>query len=244
MGHRRLTTTSFAVLGLLALRPWSGYELTKQVQRSLRYIWPKSESLIYSEPRHLVEHGLAEVKREGRKSVYTITQRGRKALDEWLGSPVAPPSLEFEAMLRLAFADQASRDDLLRAIEQTSEWARTRYVEAQAQVRGYVTDGGPFPARLHLVALFADFYDVFLRAIIEWGDRATQEVTAWPGTSALGMTPSTRAILEKVAARTIRRYGKPSRATTPRRSAPPALTEQPVSAKPRRRGRGRRPRYE
>ncbi len=169
------------------------------------HFWPKSESLIYSEPRHLVEHGLAEVKQEGRRRVYMITEPGRQALEEWLRSPVAPPNLEFEAMLRLAFADQASRDDLLRAIEQTSAWARARYMEAQVQVRGYLIDGGPFPARLHLVALFADFYDVFLRAVIEWSERATQEVTDWPGTSSLGVTPSTRVLLEKVAARTIPR---------------------------------------
>ena len=55
----RLTTSSYAVLCLLAIRPWSGYELTQQATRSLRFAWPKSERLLYSEPKKLVEHEMA-----------------------------------------------------------------------------------------------------------------------------------------------------------------------------------------
>ena len=40
---RKLTPTSYAILGLLALRPWSAYELTKQVRRSLHFCWPRAE---------------------------------------------------------------------------------------------------------------------------------------------------------------------------------------------------------
>ena len=39
-----LTTTSYAVLGLLCLRDWSTYELNKQMQRSMRLWWPRAES--------------------------------------------------------------------------------------------------------------------------------------------------------------------------------------------------------
>ena len=53
----KMTTSSYAVLALLDLRPWTGYELTQQAQRSLRYAWPKSERLLYSEPKKLVELG-------------------------------------------------------------------------------------------------------------------------------------------------------------------------------------------
>ena len=53
-----LTTTSYAILGLLNIKPWSGYELTQQAQRSLRYVWPKSESHLYAEPKRLVRWAL------------------------------------------------------------------------------------------------------------------------------------------------------------------------------------------
>ena len=44
-----LTSTSYAVLGLLAIRPASSYELAKQVARGLRFTWPRAEGRIYDE---------------------------------------------------------------------------------------------------------------------------------------------------------------------------------------------------
>ena len=59
-----LTTTSFAILGLLAVQPWSTYELTRQMDRSLGRIWPRAQSKLYEEPKKLVELGLAEASTE------------------------------------------------------------------------------------------------------------------------------------------------------------------------------------
>src|ERR1041384_2116325 len=59
MSRGQLTTTSHAVLGLLAIQPWSSYELTQQMDRSLGRIWPRATSKLYEEPKKLVEHGLA-----------------------------------------------------------------------------------------------------------------------------------------------------------------------------------------
>ena len=49
-----LSTTSYAILGLLALRPWTTYELAKQVQKSLGWFWPRAERKLYDEPKRLV----------------------------------------------------------------------------------------------------------------------------------------------------------------------------------------------
>ena len=55
-----LTTTSYAILGLLRLRSWTPYELAKQVQKSLGWFWPRAERKLYDEPKNLVAHGLAK----------------------------------------------------------------------------------------------------------------------------------------------------------------------------------------
>ena len=55
-----LTTTSYAILGLLAIRPWSTYELARQMQRDLRFVWPRAESNLYAEPKKLIAHGLPQ----------------------------------------------------------------------------------------------------------------------------------------------------------------------------------------
>jgi PadR family transcriptional regulator, regulatory protein AphA len=49
---------------MLALRPWSAYELTRQMRRSLDYCWPKAESVLHGEPKRLVQLGLAAARRE------------------------------------------------------------------------------------------------------------------------------------------------------------------------------------
>ena len=62
--HPALSTTSYAILGMLAMRPWTAYELTQQLRRSLRYCWPKAESVLYDEPKRLVRLGLATAHHE------------------------------------------------------------------------------------------------------------------------------------------------------------------------------------
>ena len=69
-----LTTTSYAVLGLLAIQPWSTYELAKQMERTLYRVWPRARSRLYDEPKKLVAHGLAEARKEsvGRRPASVI----------------------------------------------------------------------------------------------------------------------------------------------------------------------------
>ena len=72
-----LTPTSYAVLGLLAIKPYTTYELAKQVDRTLHRFWPRARSKLYEEPKKLVAHGLAEATpgAQGRRprTVYSIT---------------------------------------------------------------------------------------------------------------------------------------------------------------------------
>jgi PadR family transcriptional regulator, regulatory protein AphA len=200
-----LPTTSYAILGMLALRPWSAYELTQQTRRSLTYCWPTAESVLYSEPKRLVRLGLATAKRQpaGRRSrtVYAITEQGRHVLAQWLATPPSPPALEVEAMLRLLYADQGGKQDLLDAVRATRAWALARAPEALAQVSGYLTDGGPFPERLHINALFARFYLDLFELLIRWADIAEAEVAAWPHSADLGITDGTRALLVEMRTR-------------------------------------------
>jgi len=197
-----LPTTSYAILGMLALRPWSAYELTQQTRRSLHYCWPTAESVLYQEPKRLVRLGLATARHQaaGRRTqtVYAITEQGRRVLADWLATPPSPPGFEVEAMLRLLYADQGGRQDLLDAIRATRDWALAQAPEGLAQVRGYLAHGGPFPERLHLITLFGRFYLDLFEVLLGWADLAEAEITAWPRTADLGMTNRTRALLEEM----------------------------------------------
>jgi PadR family transcriptional regulator AphA len=202
-----LTTTAYAVLGMLAIRDWTGYELTRQMRRSLAYCWPKNESVLYDEPRRLVERGLAAVSVEpaGRRSRhrYAITPEGRRALADWLATRPAEPKLEIEAMLRVLYADSGTVDDLLGAIGALRDWAVERYVAGRAQVAEYRQEQGAFPQRRHIQVLFARLFADVYRAVVDWCDLAAAEVSTWDSTVDRGLDARTRALLEEMLARPV-----------------------------------------
>jgi DNA-binding PadR family transcriptional regulator len=199
-----MTTTSYAVLALLDLREWTGYELIQQAARSLRYAWPKSERHLYSEPKKLVELGYATVRTEpvGKRTrnVYAITDRGRAALAEWTTTPVAPPQLEAEALLRLLFADQGSKDDLHSALDQLEHDTRGLHDGVLELMNGYLRGEHPFPDRTHLSVLFATFQLELFTLIERWLEFARDEIADWPSTRDVGMNDRTRLLTEVIAA--------------------------------------------
>lgn len=198
----RLTTSSYAVLGLLAIQPWSAYELAQQATRSLRFAWPKSERLLYTEPKKLVEHGLATAvhERVGERSraVYTITDAGRAELRTWMTTSPQPPALEAEALVRLLFAENGDIDDLLAALTKMAGDAADLREQVATINTGYLDGGHPFPDRAHLSVLFATFQLEYFDLIITWVDFATSEIERWSTTGSLGITAGTEAILELI----------------------------------------------
>jgi DNA-binding PadR family transcriptional regulator len=198
-----LTTSSYAVLALLDLQPWTGYELTQQAQRSLRYAWPKSERLLYSEPKKLVELGYATTHKEeaGNRSrnVYEITSKGRQVLEEWTSSRTHPPRIEIEALLRLLFADHGSADDLSRSLGELESDIGEHHTAIVELMASYLDGGHPFPDRTHLSVLFATFQIEVFKAIERWIAFARDEIREWPTTRNLGMTPRTEALTRLLA---------------------------------------------
>jgi len=199
-----MTTTSYAVLAFLDLRDWTGYDLTQQAARSLRYAWPKSERHLYSEPKKLVELGYATMRTEpvGKRTrnVYAITDQGRAALSEWSHAPLAPPQLEAEALLRLLFADSGSKDDLYSALDQFEHDTRDLHDGVLALMNGYLRGEHPFPHRTHLSVLFATFQLELFTLIERWLDFARDEIEEWPSTRGVGMNSRTRLLNEVIAA--------------------------------------------
>ncbi len=180
----KLTTSSYAILGLLALRPWSTYELAKQMAVSLRNFWPRAESKLYEEPKKLVAHGLAEVRTEavGRRprSVYSITPAGRDALRAWLDEPGAAASLEFEALVKVFFAEQGAKEQLVEHLRRIAGAQRERVAVDAEWAHRYLEGRSAFPERVAVLSLVgrlqADFNDLVLR----WAEWALEAVEDWP----------------------------------------------------------------
>jgi len=179
-----LTTTSFAILGLLAIRPWTTYELALQMERTLNRVWPRARSRLYDEPKKLVAHGLATATKDavGRRprTVYTITRQGRQALAEWLKAPGSGPSLESEQLIKLFFADQGSKDDALATLEASRAWAAAQLDVFTQAARDYLAGHGPFPQRSAVTSLSARFMVDFYELVDRWAQWAVGIVQHWP----------------------------------------------------------------
>jgi DNA-binding PadR family transcriptional regulator len=214
----RLTTTSYALLGLLALRPWTAYELTQQMRRSLHYVWPKSESLLYTEPKKLVRAGLASVTHQRRgdrvRVRYSITSTGHRALEDWLDTEPAAPLFEIEAMLRVIFADHGTPGQLSRVLRSTGAWAGAELARARPQIEGYLDTGEPFPERLHLIALAVGFYGELFGLMHRYFNDAADLVETWDATTGVPADAHLRGLLERTL-RLTESAGPPALATTP-----------------------------
>lgn len=189
---KELTPTSHVILGLLAVKPWSAYELAKQMRRAVWHFWPRAERMLYPEPKNLVAHGLASARRErvGRRArtVYSITAKGRRALRRWLAGPSEPYELEFEAVTKVFFGEHGTKEDLLANIAavRTDAEGRLRHLGSLA-LENDATAGGPFPERLHVNSLTFSFQWGIAVAMVRWSEWAGAAVARWDD-----VTPSKR----------------------------------------------------
>lgn len=180
-----LTTTSYAILGQLALQPWTMYDLATQMRRNVHYFFPRAESQIYAEPKRLVKLGLAEAAKEMRgkraRTVYQITEAGRAELARWLAEPVSKgPLLEFEGVLRVMLSPFGTDGDLLSALQQVRRDIADMLELADRVRWEYVEGRAPFQRHVIQRSIMHDFLARYADLIDDWAERSAARVAAWP----------------------------------------------------------------
>jgi PadR family transcriptional regulator AphA len=101
------SSTEYAVLGLLTLKPMSGYEMRQLVAQSIGHFWGESYGQLYPSLKRLVSAGLVTKKTDSAskrdKHVYSITDQGRDELAKWLSEAPKPQPRRSELLLKLFF---------------------------------------------------------------------------------------------------------------------------------------------
>jgi PadR family transcriptional regulator AphA len=123
---RKTGTTEYAVLGMLALGPGSGYDLKKRIEGSVAHFWSESYGQIYPilarlASRKLVERRLERQKGKRDRSVYSITAEGRERLGAWLAEPAHEQAFRSELLLKLFFGRHRPVAENIRHVERFRE---------------------------------------------------------------------------------------------------------------------------
>ncbi len=140
----RLSPTSYIVLGLLeAAGEATSYDLKRMVAISLGNFWSLPHAQLYAEPERLAGGGyLSERREEGgrRRRHYRLTDRGQRALRDWLAQPTAEMTeLRNPAMLKVFFGADPVR---MAAAQLPGHRAKVaEYEELQRNLEGNVPEG-------------------------------------------------------------------------------------------------------
>jgi|SRR5215468_1276744 len=144
------TAVTWAVLGLIAGHPRTGYDIKRSIDRTIRHFWAASYGQIYPELGRLEDAGWItgeDAARGGRaRRVFTITDEGRRALDEWLRGEETRIELRDESLLRLFFADTAPDELGLGLLQARKEG----YARMLAYLRSLDDGTGPDPTFIDL----------------------------------------------------------------------------------------------
>src|ERR671912_659391 len=143
MSRTILTPSAYAVLGLLARQPSSGYELGTRAAASIDNFWPLTRTHIYGELAKLEALGYVvgvEVAQEHLpdKRVYSVTAQGERALDAWLADPdPGVPRPRQPMLVKFFFGDRIApeRAAALQARYRTQALARRDFAAGRSRPR-------------------------------------------------------------------------------------------------------------
>ena len=182
-----LSATAKVILGMLAARPRSGYEIKQLVDNSTRFFWAASYGQIYPELKRLADAGLikgADASQGARqRTVYELTAKGRRAAREWIGA--APQTFEMrdEGLLELFFAGsvEPTRSPEI-ARERAAQASRVAAQLADLEERLDAGDaGGQPPHSPDAGSLTVLRYGIEMNEwIAEWFERAARDLESEP----------------------------------------------------------------
>jgi PadR family transcriptional regulator AphA len=145
-----IPTIGYALLGVLAREPLSGYDISRRMKAPVGAFWQAQRSQIYPELARLEELGLVTHRRVEQldrpdKKVYRISEAGRQALRHWVTEPAGVPAQRNEFVLKvysLWLAEPRQALQFVRARE-AQHRARLEQLEATAGDLERAAGGSP-----------------------------------------------------------------------------------------------------
>lgn len=116
-------STRYAILGLLSQKSMHGYELKKEFEQSVSFIWSINIGQLYTllkkmeEDKAIVKETVCQENRPD-KLVYQITDKGKEELQSWLCAPVVRKSTKDEFFLKMMFLRQVDTKEARKIVDE------------------------------------------------------------------------------------------------------------------------------
>jgi PadR family transcriptional regulator, regulatory protein AphA len=173
----------FAILGFLNYHPYTGYDLKKIFDTSIRHFWPADQSQIYRTLTHLTGQGFAEMEKVPQadrpdRKVYSITETGRAELTRWLSGPPPLGDTRSAPLIQVFFAGQLSDEQILVKFEGFAAILRAilaQYEQVPAQIQPYRQEITS-PREHFFWMLTLDNGVRSMRAALEWAENVIEQI--------------------------------------------------------------------
>jgi PadR family transcriptional regulator, regulatory protein AphA len=137
-----------AILGFLNYHPFTGYDLKKVFDASVRHFWPADRSQIYRTLSRLADSGWVEMEKVAQddhpdRKVYHITEAGRAELRSWIGGPPPMHDPRSAPLVQVFFSGQLSDEEALARFEEYAAIMRailSQYDRVTEQIDAFQQD--------------------------------------------------------------------------------------------------------
>jgi DNA-binding PadR family transcriptional regulator len=147
----RESKTKYIILGLLTVRPKSGYDIKQDIIRSTSNFWRESYGQIYPTLAQLLHEGCVscDIKQCGarKRKIYKITKKGMRILQKWLPKSPEPTVERNELLLKLFFGKNVPPavciehvelwrlqvEDVLQYLQEVEEHIKTEHGRCEEQ---------------------------------------------------------------------------------------------------------------
>lgn len=139
-------STVYTVLGMLAMKPMSGYEIKKSIDESTHFFWNESPGQIYPALKCAQENNLISSKQQKgtrNKTTYRITDAGRKELREWLSHAPEKFTQRNELLLKVFFGNNTDQKVILNYLHESLHQMQIKlrlYKEIEAMTQQHLKD--------------------------------------------------------------------------------------------------------
>jgi len=132
----------YAILGVLDAQPMTGYELGGFFETSANWVWSAKLSQIYPLLNTMAAEGVVdsedEVHGRRRSTRYSITDKGRAELVDWVGSSHSLPGMRDPMLIQALYMDLLDPEQVDRVLGEYLEVMRRRVADLREHQRALV----------------------------------------------------------------------------------------------------------